>query len=103
MVEELDPAPARQPQTVAQTMLLESIHAQLSTALAFCSVAETEARWGSAAEAKNILAIVLRATDQIQLDLEDPSQLPQYAVAELRDLLRSLNQRVEKIESVCSH
>ena len=76
----------------------DAIRIRILAVHAFCSVAESNFRWGSPIGAQTALAIVRERVSEIEFHLREPGHISMASADELSTRLTQLKARIEQIE-----
>jgi hypothetical protein len=74
------------------------MHIRMLAAHAFCSVAESNFRWGAPTRAQTTLAMVRARIAEVEFHLQEPGQVSMVYADDLRKRLSQLKERMEDIE-----
>ena len=100
MAEEYDAiAELHRLRTEAAQTRLRAIQSQLSLASTFCSLAETELRYGQIDEVRLLMGKLQHVIETIDRHLGERNHVPPDNVPECRDRLAQVRSRVLKIEA----
>lgn len=76
----------------------DAIRIRMLAAHAFCSVAESNFRWGSPNRAQTTLAMVRARIAEVEFHLQEPGHVSMVYADDLRKRLSQLKERMEDIE-----
>jgi hypothetical protein len=76
----------------------DAMHIRMLAAHAFCSVAESNFRWGAPTRARTTLAVVRARIAEIEFHLQEPGHVSMAYADDLSKRLSQLKARIEGIE-----
>lgn len=80
----------------------EAVRVRIAAVHAYCSVVESEGRWGSAAKAEDCMGKVWRVVAELKRHLAEPQHVPAEATGELLTSLAGLEERALRLhQSLC--
>lgn len=83
----------------SQRVRADALRTRLMAVDTFCSIAERQAKWESAAAARETLSKAWHTIEEIDRHIEEPHHVTTRAAAMLRDMLRKVTERSSKIEA----